>query len=43
MKANPIKRCGVFDREKAKTKAKGAMDVLWKIARAAAADLSVHK
>jgi hypothetical protein len=38
-----IKRCGVFDREKAKQECKAAMDVLWRTARTAASDLSVGK
>ena len=38
-----IKRCGVFDREKAKKDGKQALDVLWGIATAARADLTVTK
>lgn len=40
-KSAQIKRCGVFDREKAKKDGKQAMDVLWGIATAARADLTV--
>jgi hypothetical protein len=40
-KSEPIKRCGVFDREKAKADGKKALDVLWAIAAVARADLSV--
>jgi hypothetical protein len=39
-KQNTIKRCGVFDREKAKRDGKKAMDVLWKMANVAKSDLS---
>jgi hypothetical protein len=40
-KTKQIKRCGVFDREKAKKDGKEAMDVLWGIATAAGADFTV--
>ncbi|MGD1095120.1 MAG: hypothetical protein ABSB35_24400 [Bryobacteraceae bacterium] len=40
-KPKAIKRCGVFDREQARKDGKNAMDVLWKIANTAKADLSV--
>ena len=40
-KSAQIKRCGVFDREKAKKDGKQALDVLWGIATAARADLTV--
>lgn len=40
---NPIKRCGVFDREKAKKDGRQAMDVLWAIAGMAKTDLTVTK
>ena len=40
-KTKPIKRCGVFDRDQAKSEGKHAMDVLWAIANAAKVDLSV--
>jgi len=39
----PVKRCGVFDREKAQRQCKAAMDVLWGTARKAASDLSVTR
>jgi hypothetical protein len=38
-----VKRCGVFDRAKAKRDCKAAMDTLWRTARTAASDLSVTK
>jgi hypothetical protein len=40
-KQKTIKRCGVFDRKKAKKDGKKAMDVLWTIANVAKSDLSV--
>ncbi len=40
-KSQQIRRCGVFDREKAKADGKKALDVLWAIAAVAKADLSV--
>jgi hypothetical protein len=41
MKPKPIKRCGVFDRDKAKKDGKHAMDVLWNISSVAKTDLTV--
>lgn len=39
--SNPVKRCGVLDRETVKKDGKIAMDALWTIASHARADLSV--
>jgi hypothetical protein len=41
LKQKTIKRCGVFNREKAKTDGRHALDVLWAIAKLAREDLSV--
>jgi hypothetical protein len=40
-KQKSIKRCALFDREKAKMDGKNAMDVLWAIASEAKSDLSL--
>jgi hypothetical protein len=41
--SQPVKRCGVFDRDQSKKDGKRAMDVLWGIAKAAGSDLTVHE